>query len=96
MLGKKQRSCRSRTINFTLSLNATALFDATALFNEIVMCFQTWKTTKNYTQQEEINLNVKDNFFYIENNQSVEQPPQGHGGDPITEGFQDTTGQGDG
>jgi len=30
-------------------------------------------------------------IFYSENNHSLEQPPQGHGVDPITGGFQDAS-----
>jgi len=33
-------------------------------------------------------------YFYSESNQSLEQPPQGRGGVPITGGLQDAMGQG--
>ncbi|KAK4831003.1 hypothetical protein QYF61_014574, partial [Mycteria americana] len=35
----------------------------------------------------------KKEIFYAENNQSLQQPPQGCGGVSITGGFQDATGQ---
>lgn len=35
----------------------------------------------------------KKEIFHSEKNSPLEQPPQGHGGIFITEGFQDTTGQ---
>jgi len=37
---------------------------------------------------------MKDFFFNSEANQLLQQPPQGHGRDPIAGGLQDATGQG--
>ena len=42
----------------------------------------------------EVSPHYKRENFYSENNQSLEQPPQGHGTVPIARGFQDATGQG--
>lgn len=44
-------------------------------------------------QQERFPLDAR-NFFYSENNQSKEQPPQGYGGVPIAGDSQDGVGQG--
>ncbi|XP_074677350.1 uncharacterized protein LOC141922118 isoform X2 [Strix aluco] len=45
--------------------------------------------------QERFHLNVRE-IFYSENNYSMEQPPQGHGGVPVAGGFQHVAGQGAG
>jgi len=41
-------------------------------------------------QQERCHLAIK--FFHSENNQSLEQAPQGYGTVPVTGGFQDAIG----
>ena len=43
---------------------------------------------------ERFYLEIRKNYFYSENNQSLEQPPQGHGRDLIAGGFQDAMAQG--
>ncbi|KAK4829313.1 hypothetical protein QYF61_003189, partial [Mycteria americana] len=43
--------------------------------------------------QERFHLDIRNKFFYSENDQSLEQPPQGHGRVLITGGFQAAIGQ---